>query len=545
MIIFNFQNEKTMKTNKIFITLIFVLSILSLTNCKDEFKVIKTLNVDAAFSPTALTVSIVNFTQASFSWIQIGKAESYTLEFFENATLSFTGTPYKVIEGIKFNELPYIAEGFEGNTTYSVRLKAIGNGIGDSKYVSTTFTTGVEQIFLPLYSSQITETSALFKWKVTPGITRILITPVAGGTAITIPINASAAAAGQINATGLTQNTNYDARIYSGTVSRGMLAFTTQANSVATQTVTPADDLATIIANAPNNAVIGLQPGTYDLTALNTEIISKTITLQSVSKNPNNTKVNFKQFNVKGTGAGLKFTGIEFDGTTIADYFINVVGLNSDGEAAIFKSIIVENCKVRGTKNCLIRANRGGNNAHKFDDIKFENDILYDNGVSSYAYFIMDKSEFKTFVVTNSTIYNSARQFISWATNITTAVTPLITVDHITLNAFGSGGRNYIILDANGNTVTFNMTNSIVANTPKDATVGTSGFRGSGTLNFNNNNYFNLNTGGGLQVSVTGANNKTIDLGWTLTTTTFALPAGSVLRTAGTANDPIGDPRWH
>ncbi|OAQ37925.1 hypothetical protein A5893_16265 [Pedobacter psychrophilus] len=542
-----------MKTKKIFKTFFFFLGLAIIASCKDELKEIKTLNLDSALSPTGLTVSIVNVTQPRLTWKQIGKAESYTLEFFDNANLNFSGTPYKTIEGIKLNQLPYTAEGFEGNTTYSVRLKALGtNGTQDSKFVTTTFKTGVEQIFLPLYSSQITETTALFKWKVTTGITRIVVTPVTSGTAVTVPVDATAASAGQITATGLVQNTNYEAKIYSGTVSRGRLTFTTMATSIATQTVTTADDLATIIANAPNNAVIALQPGTYDLASSgnNTDIIAKTITLQSVSKNPNNTKINFKQFNLKGSGAGLKFSGIEFDGTTVADYFINVVGLNADGDAATFKSIIVENSKVHSTKNCLIRANRAGNNGHKFDDIKFENDILYDNGISSYSYFMMDKAEFKTLSITNSTIYNSARQLISWATNITAAQTPLITIDHITLNGFGSGAKNNIFLDANTNPVTFNMTNSIIANTPiTGQTVGTNAIKGGGTLNFNNNNYFNLNTGDGnlvtLSTSVAAANNKTISLGWTNTTTTFTLPATSELRTSGTANDPIGDPRWH
>lgn len=540
-----------MKTKKIFNTLLLLLSIALMTSCRDELKEIKTLSVDSAFSPTGLTVSIVNVTQPKFTWKQIGTADSYTLEFFDNATLNFSGTPYKTISGITLNQLPYTADGFEGNTTYSVRLKASGsNGAQDSKYVSITFKTGVEQVFLPLYSSQITETTALFKWKVTTGITRIVITPVTSGIAVTVPVDATSAAIGQITATGLVQNTNYEAKIYSGTVTRGKLTFTTKATSFATQTVTPADDLATIIANAANNAVIALQPGTYDLTLLNTDIISKTITLQSVSKNPNNTKINFRQFNLKGTGAGLRLFGIDFDGTTIADYFINVVGLASDADAAIFKSIIVENSKVHATKNCLIRANRAGNNGHKFDDIKFENDLLYDNGISSYSYFMMDKSEFKTLSITNTTIYNSARQLISWATNITTAQIPIITIDHITLNGFGSGGKNNIFIDANTNPVTFNMTNSIVANTPiAGQTVGTNAIKGGGTLVFNNNNYFNLNTGDGnlvtLSTSVSAVNNKTIVLGWTATTSTFMLPANSELRTAGTANDPIGDPRWH
>lgn len=535
-----------MKTKNIFFAAILLTAGFGLSSCKDELQEIKTLQTQAVFSPVDLDVSIVNVTQAKLNWKQIGKAENYTIEFFDNADLNFSGEPYKVVEGVRFVELPITIEGFEGNTTYSVRVKAEAEGLEDSKYVSKTFKTGVEQLFLPIYSSQITETTALFKWKVTNGITKIVLTPVAGGAAVNVPIDGTASAAGQILATGLTPNTNYEAKIYSGTVSRGKLAFTTDG----TVTANPGDDLNAIIAAAANNAVIALNPGTYDLASggVNTEIVGKSITLKSASGNYSDTKINFKQFNIKGSGAGVKFVGLELDGTTVADYFINFVGAGSDAEAATFKSIVIEDCKVHATKNCLIRANRGGNGAHKMDDIRVENSILYDNGVSSYSYFMLDKAEFKTLSITNSTIYNSARQLISWATNFSASQAPVITIDHITLNGFGSGSRNNIILDANGNSVDFTMQNSIVANTPKDGTVGTSAIRGAGTLKFNNNNYFNLNTGDGNTISigsVTLADNKTVDLGWAITTSNFALPANSELRTAGTQADPIGDPRWH
>lgn len=541
-----------MKAKNIFLGALFLATSLGMSSCKDELKEIKTLQTTAVFSPTDLDISIVNITQAKLKWNQIGAADTYTLEFFDNADLNFEGEPYKVIEGIKFSELPYTAEGFEGNTTYSVRLKAVADGLEDSRYVSKTFKTGVEQLFLPIYSSQITETTALFKWKVTPGISKIVLTPVVGGTPINVPIDATVATAGQILVTGLTENTNYEAKIYSGTVSRGKLAFTTDGKVTATLTLSPGDDLAAAITAATNNAVIALQPGLYDLASAgnNTDIVGKSITIKSVSGKYSDTKINFKQFNIKGSGAGVKFVGLELDGTTVADYFINIVGLNADGDAATFKSIVVEDCKVHSTKNCFMRANRGGNAAHKMDDIRVENSILYDNGISTYSYFMLDKSEFKTLSITNSTIFNSARQLISWATNFNASQAPVITIDHITLNGFGSGGKNNIIVDANSNAVTFTMQNSIIANTPRDGqTVGTNGIKGGGTLKFNNNNYFNLNTGDGNTVaigsSVSMADNKTVDLGWTTATTSFTLPTSSELRTAGTQMDPIGDPRWH
>ena len=152
----------------------------------------------------------------------------------------------------------------------------------------------------------------------------------------------------------------------------------------------------------------------------------------------------------------------------------------------------------------------------------------------------------------NTTFYNVARAIISWATNMTVPQTPEILIDHSTINNWGFGGRNYILLDANANKVNFTVQNSIFANTPKPGeSVGTTIMRASSesVVVFRNNDYFNLNGGTDntplsfpdyMQMS----DNLQVDLGWTATTTDFSLPSGSPLRTASTTGGPIGDPRW-
>jgi len=49
---------------------------------------------------------------------------------------------------------------------------------------------------------------------------------------------------------------------------------------------------------------------------------------------------------------------------------------------------------------------------------------------------------------------------------------------------------------------------------------------------------------GATNTTVQSSANTTTDLGWTATTTSFTLPAGSALRTASTTGGAIGDPRW-
>ena len=108
-------------------------------------------------------------------------------------------------------------------------------------------------------------------------------------------------------------------------------------------------------------------------------------------------------------------------------------------------------------------------------------------------------------------------------------------------------------MDANANPISFTMQNSIMANTPREATVGTSLLRAATTgsdIVVRNSNLFKLTTGATPEVAQTfpsyvqQSSVQSVDLGWTKTTTTFDLPAASPLRTASTTGGAIGDLRW-
>src|SRR5690606_11512277 len=76
----------------------------------------------------------------------------------------------------------------------------------------------------------------------------------------------------------LEPETQYLATLYADEVQIGQLLFTTKATSSFTIEVGPEDDLAQVIANAENQAVIGLRPGTYNLTENVVRIENKHIT---------------------------------------------------------------------------------------------------------------------------------------------------------------------------------------------------------------------------------------------------------------------------
>ncbi|TXK49132.1 DUF4957 domain-containing protein [Pontibacter qinzhouensis] len=540
--------------NKIYRTLLPVifLGVLAIA-CKRDDDELEPMRL---FTPTTIN-SVAGETQVRLFWnaslyTTANDGVTYTVEVAADTLFSSPVVLSLVTDtsGVVFKDTQ-----LDIKKKYFARIKANATATRpESKWITSNgFSIRGEQLFLVPASSEVRDRTAILRWRPSTGLSRIMLGAV-NGTGTEIMLTEENIANNFIQLTGLTPSTKYVAEIFAGTQSKGTITFETIAPSIYTTLLNAGGDLAAAIEAASNGDLIGLEPGTYDLSAGRTFITGKTITIQSVSGNPADTKVNFKEITLKGSGAGVKLQGIDFDGGPgAADYFLNLTGLNADGEAATFSSITLENCIVRNTVNCFLRGNRGGNNAHKIDFIKLNNCLMYNNG-DSYTYLTMDKMEFNRLDVTNSTFYNVGRAFIGWATNITGQPKPTVLIDQCTFNNFGSSARNQILFDANANPVDFTMQNSIIANTPKPGqSIGNNLLRAIGpgsVLEFKNNNYFKMTNGASPAVDLiipeafTQTNNKTIDLGWTATTSDFTLPTSSELRTAGTTGGAIGDPRW-
>jgi hypothetical protein len=536
---------------------VFAAFITLVSSCKkDDFNA--DFDLPRQFKPGDIQVN-AGQTDVKLRWnpslFSAGKGVSYTLQLAKDSlfagTIDYTttvDTAYAVVTDSVLQVMQY----------YYARVKANANGpTAESGWVTSgRFRITGEQIFLPVLDADLKDTSVILKWTPSAGLTSILIKKT-GGTNVTIPLTPADVTANQKKINGLTPSTLYTAEIYKGTTLKGTINFTTKELNIYAVTLNPGDDLVTAVENAANGDIIGLNPGTYNTTSstgayVNLVVTSKTITIQSTSGNPLNTTVNFKEITIKGTGAGINVKGISFNGTAgLADYFINFVGLTADADPAVFTNVNIDNCRVRFTRNCLIRGNRAANNAHKINTIKINNSICFENGTGSYHYFMLDKMEFQKLELTNNTFYDLARAFISYATNITVNPVPQIIVKNNTINAFGFAARNNIVLDANANVVNAVFQDNIFANTPKAETVGTSAMRAAATstITWQYNNTFKFNGGTPeapliFPAYVQMSNNLNIDLGWTTTTSTFTLPAGSPLRTSSSTGGPVGDPRW-
>jgi hypothetical protein len=487
-------------------------------------------------------------------------ATDYTVQV--SADSNFAGTPLASI--IVSRPTVTVTDSIlEIKKDYYARIKANSTAASAESFwvKSAKFQITGEQIFLPVQDAEVGDKFVTLRWRSTTGLTKITLTPVVGA-AIEVPLTAADVAANFKLVTGLTPLTQYEAKVFRGNTQKGLITFTTKELNIFTVKLKPGDDIIAAVSAAVSGDVIGLEPGTHDIkNALgeyaNLRIEQKSITIASVSKNPDDTRVNFREITIAGSGAGVILRDLTFDGLAAGSsslYFLNFVGLASDNAPADFTNVEVNNCRVGNFGNCLLRANRASNNAHKIDAIKVLNSIVYDNRtLNAYTYFTLDKLEFKRLELKNSTFYNIGRGFILWSTNITVPAAPVILIDQCTINSFGRDARNNFFIDCNANQVDFTVSNSIIANSPMAGqTTGTSLVRASAAVSavMNNCNYFGLTNGAAPPVSlefpafISQSSMTTIDLGWTPATTNFTLPAGSPLRTASATGGPIGDIRW-
>lgn len=497
------------------------------------------------FTPAGAIKSISSVDQVKLAWnpslyTTQSSGVTYTVEV---AADTLFATPILLSVQTDTSGVVLTDDQLEVRKNYYARIKA--NSLGErpeSKWVvSNRFRIRGEQIALPTYGPEIKATSVVLRWIPTQGITRIVLTPLQG-TPVEVTVTPEAAAEGKMLVTGLQPNTTYNFEIYAGNKSKGFGKITTKGVVSYTVTLEPGADLGAALAASANGDIIALQPGEYNLTST-VLIQGKYVTVVSVSGNPADTRINFKQFDVRDNGGGLKFSGLDLNGGG-SDYFFNLVG-----GAADLRNFIVENSIVRNVKHSFMRGNRANNNDFKADTIKISNSLIFDVASSgSYSFLMIDEMEFISLELTNSTFRNVGRQLISWASNLTMSQTPVILINQSTINNFGF--RDYPLLDTRDNTVKFTVRNSILANIPTSGTIGENLVRagGSSELLIANNNFFNLTNGSGAPLvfpaNATERNNLEVDLGWGAATTDFSLPANSPVRSASTSGGPLGDLRW-
>jgi hypothetical protein len=520
---------------KYFLYLVTIPVIMFSAGCEDNIAPeITELELSRLLSPTNLDARVVNKTSARLNWNPVRNASTYTVEFYENPGLDFTGTPIKTVSDISYDQVPIVVEGFAGETTYSLRVKAIGASIPESSWITAIFTTDQEQIFLPVDPEGITSSGLTLSWPAGETATSILFTP--GD--ISHTVTADEVAAGVAVITGLLSETTYTAKLLNNSKTRGTITFTTLIDLGGAIAVHPEDDLNAAITAALNGDVLVLFPGVYAVYQGDI-IIDKSITVKGLY--PHNKPLIFNRFVFSAGVVDAAFTDLEMVGTiegvalkTTQAFFFNPGTYDVN-------SVLITGCVIRDYNQALIY---GGSAVTKVQTLTIHNCVA-SNIVNDGGDFI----DFRTGHVVNLTLTNSTfnrvaafpRDFIrldNSSTNFPGSVSTIL-IDHCTFYQVSNSRRIlYVRFNQNASTVS----NTIFAGA--DASYSAYYTNQSSTTQpvCLKNNYFNASkflgdvTNGKFDISAT---HTTLDPG-------FANPEAGDFKVS---NEDlklfgIGDPRW-
>lgn len=476
------------------------------------------------FSPVELTAKIRNQTTVELNWSANESVDHYVIEFSADDP-NFT-TIFKTVK-VTGDDLP-VQVALEGETLYSIRVKAVSSGLEDSKWTVTTANTLSEMLFLPVQDGDLQAKEVTLRWVANSAVTKIVITP--GN--ITHDITPQEKINGVAVVTGLTGETTYTADLFNGTKRRGSQVFKTAIDIGTGILVKPTDDLVAIVETADEGAILVLEPGVYKSTA--TEIVfKKAITIRGL-RTYDRPVLHYK-FTANAESSSVSLIDLHLDGTGIENASVlTVAGTASNTD------ILVSGCDIHDYTRSLIA---GGNvSGSKVKSLTIDNCTVKNVNTNAGADFIdFRATHVADIIIKNSTFdtCSTGRDFVRVdnAGLTGTGLTTTVVIDGCTLYKVSDTSAPKRILYVRFASNACTVKNTLITNT----TAIYSNQPSTDPPTFNNNYYFNAAS----FKDATIVNNR-VDTNGTVADPQFedAATGNFTISNQSLIDDKIGDPRW-
>ncbi|GGH06186.1 hypothetical protein GCM10011418_02750 [Sphingobacterium alkalisoli] len=452
-----------------------ILGGLGMSSCKENIlQEITALNLDRALSPTDLTAQVVDRLSVRLNWKKVNNAELYAIEIYENS--DFTGSAVKTVADVTVDQLPYTISGLDGETIYSVRVSAVGEGIENSKWTTATFETGIEHIFNEIDPETLTVESVTLTWPAREKASAVVLMPGE----ILHEITSAELAAGVTTITGLSSDVTYTATLMNGEKRRGQLTFTTLLGGEGVTKVTTGADLLAIVNAAADGAILAIEPGTYVVNGnLN---IGKTISVRGY-KPHDRPIIQGAIFKVSGN-AGLVLRDLVFDATGAGSDQAIVYNEDLDNPYGDF---LMQDCEVRNYVKGIFYVNKKA----RIASVTFRNNLIYDIECDGGDFIDFRKGIADIFTFVDNTVYNSAaardlfRMDAGGSDNFGSVESKIMITQNTFYNTINNNGKRYLYIRLANNSISFT----------KNLIVSSEGYytnQGATTITeLSGNNYYN------------------------------------------------------
>lgn len=459
--------------NKIFKRVSYVLgmacALFTFASCSDPDDELTSVEFDRLFAPTNLEFR-VNQVDVTATWGCISEADTvtYLAELFnDGGALAFQGDPVATYTS---SSRSVLMEGLDGATTYSFRVKAVGQ-VKESNWATGTFQTATEQIMEAVATEDVGGTYVTLRWPAGEEAATIEVVPTTDASANTVnyTVTADDIANGYAYIEGLTPETDYTATMYSASGAiRGQRTFTTTidtGNMTVLHEGATADDLIAAIAADDGR-------GIFLMDALDLELgdftIDKSIT---IAGNPAAISTLRVKIGVATAVSSITLTSLKLDGSATATQDMRGNFLELTDGAGNLGTLTLNSCEITGYEKNFIYNNKDAT----IGDIVINNCYIHDGFLTGGDGIDLRGGTLASLNVTNTTFANAFRTFLRGQAT----VSGNITFDHCTFynlcnNDTGSNNSGlFRITDAENST--FTVTNSIFYAIGNDQCSGNAG----------------------------------------------------------------------
>ena len=444
-------------------------ALFTFASCSDPDDELTSVEFDRLFAPTNLEFR-VNQVDVTATWGCISEADTvtYLAELFnDGGALAFQGDPVATYTS---SSRSVLMEGLDGATTYSFRVKAVGQ-VKESNWATGTFQTATEQIMEAVATEDVGGTYVTLRWPAGEEAATIEVVPTTDASANTVnyTVTADDIANGYAYIEGLTPETDYTATMYSASGAiRGQRTFTTTidtGNMTVLHEGATADDLIAAIAADDGR-------GIFLMDALDLELgdftIDKSVT---IAGNPAAISTLRVKIGVATAVSSITLTNLKLDGSATATQDMRGNFLELTDGAGNLGTLTLNSCEITGYEKNFIY----NNNKATIGDIVINNCYIHDGFLTGGDGIDLRGGTLASLNVTNTTFANAFRTFLRGQAT----VSGNITFDHCTFynlcnNDTGSNNSGlFRITDAKNST--FTVTNSIFYAIGNDQCSGNAG----------------------------------------------------------------------
>ncbi len=376
------------------------------TGCTpEEIMIQDEIALGRCLTPTELSAKIINGEIIEFDWTKSKGATDFVLELYSDEAM----TALEETATIPADQVPYTWD-LEADMTYYARVKAIDqseNGLEESNWAVFEEGLNTYAIKSSLNPELVdrSESSITIKWTKDPEVDHIRITPALkaeDGAYTRFDVSADAAAAAQVEVTGLNPSVKYTLAVHFKSAQRGTVAAWTRPSIQGATEVATAEALAQAIADKAAVIKVAYSETPY---VIGSVVLGGPVEIYGDATAQGAQPVIQGGLKIGAGVTKVHLEAITFDGASLADYPHN---LTFDAAAEV-ESITVVNCTLNNYLRGIMYENSKG---PKVGNIVYD-DVVVNNvgGDGGDCFDFRGSATVNSISFTNCTLNGGARTY--------------------------------------------------------------------------------------------------------------------------------------